>query len=93
MNNDTDFVKGQIPTVAGLLGAVAVRWAIKKLYMSRRGVEPPVDPGTPESDWRQAILWTMVIAAGAGAGRLVARYVAGEELDKRLGGQRRLKTA
>ncbi len=91
MDTDSGFVKQQIPTVAGLLGAVAARRLIKKFYMSRKGMEPPVDPGTPESDWRQALMWTAVIGVGAGIGRLVARYVVGDQLDKRFGGQRRLK--
>lgn len=93
MDTDSGFVKQQIPTVAGLLGAVAVRRLIKKFYMSRRGMEPPVDPGAPESDWRQAVMWTGVIAIGAGTGRLVARYLAGNQMEKRFGSQSRLKKA
>ena len=53
----------------------------------------PVDPGAPGSSWGRAIAWTAVMSSGAAIGRLVSRYAVGEQLDKRMGGQRELQKA
>ncbi|WP_370326467.1 DUF4235 domain-containing protein [Euzebya sp.] len=91
--SDDGFLKHQLPTMAGMAGAIAVRSAISKAYQAKRGTEPPVDPGAEGATWRQAILWTAVLAAGAGVGRLLARYAVGETVDKRVGGTRELAKA
>lgn len=90
---DETFLRQQLPTIAGVIGAIVVRTAISKAYKDRRGTEPPVDPGAEGATWSQAIMWTAVLAAGAGAGRVLARYAVGEQVDKRLGGQRHVAAA
>ena len=89
----SSFLTQQLPTAAGMLGAIAARSAITKAYMSKRGTEPPVDPGAEGSDWQKAITWTAIMAAGAGIGRLVGRYAVAEKLDKQLPGRRNLEKA
>lgn len=89
----SDFLTQKIPTITGMLGAIAVRTAMSKAYESRRGTEPPVDPGAEESGWRQAITWTAIMAAGAGVGRLLGRYLVAETLEKQASGQRNLQKA
>ncbi len=93
MSSEQSAVKTYLPSVAGMAGAMAVRSAITKAYAARNGTEPPVDPGAEGAGWRQAIGWTALMASGAAVGRLVSRYVVGEQLDKRLGGTRELKDA
>lgn len=92
MSDDSSFMTQQLPTLAGVAGAVAVRSAITKAYARRKGHEPPVDPGAAGATWRSAITWTAILAGGAAVGRLVARYVVAEEVDKRRAGRRRLKS-
>ncbi len=83
----------QIPSVAGMIGAMAARSVITKAYKSRRGTEPPVDPGAEAAGWRSAIVWTAVLAAGAGVGRLVGRYVVAEQINKHVSDGPRLQKA
>ena len=89
----SSFLTQQLPTAAGMLGAIAARTAITKAYMSKRGTDPPVDPGAEDSGWRQAITWTAIMAAGAGVGRLMGRYLVAERLDKQVAGRRELQKA
>ena len=91
MSDNSSFVRSSIPTLAGMAGAMGARSAISKAYASKRGTEPPVDPGAKGATWGSAITWTAVMAAGAAIGRLVARYVAGEQVDKHFAGQRELE--
>ncbi|WP_108666652.1 DUF4235 domain-containing protein [Euzebya rosea] len=93
MSDDSSFLRTSIPTIAGMAGAMGARSAISKAYASRRGTEPPVDPGAKDASWSSAITWTAIMAAGAAVGRLVARYVAGEQVDKHFAGQRELEKA
>lgn len=93
MSDDSSFLRTSIPTIAGMAGAMGARSAISKAYASRRGTEPPVDPGAKGASWSSAITWTAIMAAGAAVGRLIARYVAGEQVDKHFAGQRELEKA
>jgi hypothetical protein len=89
----SSFLTQQLPTAAGMLGAMAVRSAMTKAYAKRKGHEPPLDPGAEGATWGSAIAWTAVLAAGAAVGRLLARYVVAEQVDKRVAGRRELKPA
>lgn len=93
MSNDQTFLQQQLPSIAGMAGAIAVRSVIKKTYASRKGTEPPIDPGAEGASLSQAVLWSAVLAAGAASGRLLSRYLMGEQMDKVVGDQRSLQQA
>lgn len=59
--------------LASVGAAVAVRNAASALWKKRTGHEPPINPADPDTDWREAIAWTLVTGALVGVARLVAR--------------------
>ena len=79
------FVTNELPGLAGLAGAAAIRQAISAAYEARKGVDPPTDPSLEGVTWREALLWTALLAAGAAIGRLLLHYLAGEAVNRTVG--------
>lgn len=82
MSSAKRFIRDELPLLAGFAGAAAVRSLISNAYEARRGDEPPTDPSQEGVDWGPAVTWTVVLAAGAAIGRLVATYAAGRATAK-----------
>lgn len=76
------FIRNELPSLAGMAGAMAIRSAIGNAYEARRGHEVPVDPSLDGVRWSDAVVWTVLLAAGAAVGRLVASYAVGEAVNK-----------
>ncbi len=82
MSSARRFVRDELPLLAGFAGAAVVRSLISNAYEARQGQDPPTDPSQDEVDWGSAVTWTIVLAAGAALGRLVATYAAGRATEK-----------
>jgi hypothetical protein len=74
-------------TLASVGAAIAARNAATALWQKQVGTQPPVNPADPETDWGEAIAWTVAIGVLVGVARLVARRgaaVAWQKLDGQL---------
>lgn len=57
---------------AGVLAGLAVRKALMVGWRAARHQDPPANPAAPGTSWGEALAWTMAMAAGMGAAKLVA---------------------
>lgn len=74
-------------TLASVGAAIAARNAAVLVWQRQVGTEPPVNPADPETDWREAIAWTVATGVLVGVARLVARRgaaMAWQKLDGQL---------
>lgn len=62
-----------LAALASVGAAVAARNATAALWRHRTGQEPPSNPADPDTDWGEAIAWTLATGALVGVARLVAR--------------------
>lgn len=62
-----------LSTLAAVGAAAAARNAASAVWRNRTGHEPPTNPADPDTDWAEAIGWTLVTGALVGVARLVAR--------------------
>jgi len=62
-----------LATLVSIGAAVAARNATSALWRKRTGHEPPINPADPDTDWGEAIAWTLATGALVGVARLVAR--------------------
>jgi hypothetical protein len=58
---------------AAALGALAVRKGLERAWRVATDEDPPVDPGSHLTPWRDALIWTAATGALSGVGRLLAR--------------------
>jgi hypothetical protein len=68
--------------LASVGAAIAARNAASAAWEKRTGHEPPMNPADPETDWSEAIAWTLVTGALVGVARLVARRGAAKVWEK-----------
>lgn len=85
------FARNELPMLAGFAGAAIARSVIQNSYEARRGSEPPTDPSMEDVSWRDAVVWTVVLAAAGAVGRLLAQYSAGKAVTKATSEQRQQK--
>ena len=71
-----------LATLASVGAAVAARNATTAVWKKRTGHEPPMNPADPDTDWGEAVAWTLVTGALAGVARLVARRGAARAWEK-----------
>lgn len=57
---------------AGVLAGLAVRKLLAVGWRAARHEEPPTNPADPGTSWGEALAWTVAMAAGMGAAKLVA---------------------
>lgn len=58
--------------------AVAARQGMKVAWKAMRDDEPPENPISYDTTWRDALLWTVALALGAGVTRLVVERIAAQ---------------
>jgi hypothetical protein len=75
--------------VMGTLGAVAAAWVAKRLmnttWTAVTGNEPPSNPESPETTWKEAVGWAVLSGVILGLARLVATRQAAKVWEKRKG--------
>lgn len=60
-------------TLASIGAAVAARKAVTSVWEKQVGSEPPMNPADPQTDWVEALGWTVATGVLVGVARLVAR--------------------
>lgn len=71
-----------LATLASVGAAITARHATAAMWKKRTGHEPPMNPADPDTDWSEAIAWTLATGALAGVARLVARRGAARVWEK-----------
>lgn len=59
-------------TGAGVIAGVLARKAIIAGWKAAKHTDPPTNPAARETQWTEALLWTMATGIGVGVARLVA---------------------
>jgi hypothetical protein len=60
----------------GYVASRAIDAAARRGWKALRGAEPPDDPQSPDTEWRDALLWTAAFSLVAGVGQLLATRAA-----------------
>jgi hypothetical protein len=58
---------------AAALGMLAARKGLEQAWRLATDDDPPEDPASHDTPWREALIWTAASSALAGVGQLVAR--------------------
>jgi hypothetical protein len=58
---------------AATLGAIVVRKSLEQAWRLATDDDPPQDPASHDTPWRDALIWTAANGALLGIGQLVAR--------------------
>ena len=74
--------------VGGLAGAaagVATRFVLKQGWRKTKGGDPPTNPASPDTTWKEALAWTAASGVAIAVTRLVAQKGAAEAYKKKTG--------
>ncbi len=61
-----------VALVSGIASAALVRGGAVGLWRLSRQEDPPSNPGARNVRWRDALIWSVSLAVGAGVARVVA---------------------
>lgn len=61
-----------VGTGSGIVAGIVARKAIKALWSSTKGGQPPANPKQVDVSWQEALTWTIASSAGVGVARLLA---------------------
>lgn len=61
-----------VATASAVLAAMAVRTALSKGWRTVTDDEPPENPASSDTGWREALAWTALTGAAVGITRLLA---------------------
>jgi hypothetical protein len=61
-----------VSNIAALLAAVLVRAIVSQSWRAIKHDDPPKNPESEDTQWKEAILWTLATAMTAGIARLLA---------------------
>ena len=70
---------------AAALGGIAVRQALQQAWKLAKHEDPPLDPGSWDVEWKDAIMWTLATGVAMGLGRQLARRGAAAGWERLLG--------
>lgn len=73
MHYFTEETRGAIVSGLTILGAMASRKLIKKVWTSATEKDPPTNPAADDVSWRDAVIWTICTGALVGLVKLVVR--------------------
>jgi Protein of unknown function (DUF4235) len=62
--------------LSAVAAGVAARKAIQLAWRSATGRQPPTNPESPDTTWREAVGWAVVSGAAVGVARLIATRTA-----------------
>lgn len=62
-----------VALLSSIAGAVAARGLIKTTWRKALHEDPPLNPASPETGWKEAVSWTAAVGVAAGLARLFAR--------------------
>lgn len=81
-----DILWSVVATGMAVLAGVAVRRGLAFGWERATGKEPPKNPASPDTDWREAASWMLSVGAAVGVGRLLGRRVAAAGWTRTTGG-------
>lgn len=58
---------------AAIAAGLAVRQGLEKGWERVSGRKPPRNPGSPLTDWREAMIWAAATGIAVGVGRVLGR--------------------
>ena len=58
---------------AAMLAAMTTKSLLKRGWHAVYGQDPPMNPESPETTWKEAVVWTLAISVVGGLARLGAR--------------------
>ncbi len=70
---------------SALVAGAAARVAVNAAWRLAQGDDPPIDPESADTEWRDAIAWTIVTGVSMGLAQLVARRGAAAAWRRALG--------
>lgn len=62
-----------LATGSAVIAGFAARNVLKAAWRAFADDDPPLNPAAPETEWAEAVTWTIGTALAAGLARLVAR--------------------
>ncbi len=65
-------------TMAAVVAGIAARNGLMAVWKAARKSDPPNNPAAPDTEWMEALGWTIVTGIGVGIARLVATRGAAE---------------
>lgn len=72
-------------TGSGILAGVLTRKVIVASWKAAKGTNPPTNPAARETQWSEALIWTIATSIGVGIARLVATRGAAGAWEKATG--------
>lgn len=72
-------------TGSGILAGVLTRKLIVAGWKAAKGTNPPTNPAARETQWSEALIWTIATSIGVGIARLVATRGAAGAWEKATG--------
>lgn len=72
-------------TGSGILAGVLTRKLIVAGWTAAKGTNPPTNPAARETQWSEALIWTLATSIGVGIARLVATRGAAGAWEKATG--------
>ncbi len=73
MNSDKEKLQGAIITGATLLSAFVTRKLIEKAWVQITHKDPPKNPASRDTSWKQAFAWTITTSVLIGIAKLLVR--------------------
>lgn len=58
---------------SAIMAGIAARKVLTTAWRKGTGVDPPLNPESPDTDWPEALAWATVSGAVVGIARLLAR--------------------
>ncbi len=73
-------------TGAGIIAGVAARKVIVASWKAAKKTDPPTNPAARDTQWGEALIWTIATSIGVGIARLIATRGAAAGWEKATGG-------
>lgn len=67
------------------LAAMGTNWLLHEVWLATRKTEPPLNPASHDTGWREAVLWAGVLGLAVGVAQLAARRGAAEGWNRYFG--------
>ena len=74
-----------VGSASGIVAGAAARRLLQLSWRAVRGTEPPTNPASPRTTWREALMWTAAMGVTLGLARLAAQRAAAEAWRHRTG--------
>jgi hypothetical protein len=71
--NAADLAWKGVALGAGAASAMVTRKILRATWRGVSGQDPPVNPASPDTGWREAVVWAVGSAVALGVTRLVAQ--------------------